>query len=326
MKDLDRLIARWREFGGWRLVWQYAKMGVLWIGVKEIIRCAVTGRSFKTVYPVVTERIAPLLLPPAGGVVHSVAEKENPPTGEIKGGLWFCWLQGIENAPVLVKKCQESVRENISEGVIVLDERNYTEYVTLPGYIVEKYRKGVIPSALFSDMLRLELLVRYGGTWIDATVLASPQIKKEGSKCQKAWQRIMESELFIYRYFNKEGRVVGMSNWFIHAKAGNPLLRDVREMLFAYWKDYNCVVEYYMFHLFFREAAKRYPEMIRQMPKGNSYHALWLGAHADKQIDEETWEKLMENVPFHKLNWRKKLPDYLTEKEKICNFAVEVNE
>ena len=68
MKDLDRLIARWREFGGWRLVWQYAKMGVLWIGVKEIIRCAVTGRSFKTLYPVLTERIAPLLLPPAGGV------------------------------------------------------------------------------------------------------------------------------------------------------------------------------------------------------------------------------------------------------------------
>ena len=304
MKDFDRLIARFWEFGGWRLVWQYAKMGVLWVAVKELIRCALTGRSVKTVYPKVTKRIAPLLLPPAGGVVHPVLEKVNPPTGGIKGGLWFCWLQGIENAPELVKKCLESQREAFGEEVTVLDESNYTDYVTLPDYIVEKRKKGYIPSALFSDMLRLELLIRYGGTWIDATVFASPKIKEEGSRCQKIWQRIRESELFIYRYFDKQGRVVGLSNWFIHAKEpGNPLLIEVRDALYAYWKEYDCVVEYYIFHLFFGKAAKHHPEMIQKMPRGNSYHALWLGEHAN--IGNETWEQLMTNVPFHKLNWRK---------------------
>ena len=30
--DFDRLIARFRQFGGWRLVWQYVRMGVLWTG------------------------------------------------------------------------------------------------------------------------------------------------------------------------------------------------------------------------------------------------------------------------------------------------------
>ena len=304
MKDFDRLIARFWEFGGWRLVWQYAKMGVLWVAVKELIRCALTGRSVKTVYPVVTKRIAPLLLPPAGGVVHPVLEKVNPPTGGIKGGLWFCWLQGIENAPELVKKCLESQREAFGEEVTVLDESNYADYVTLPDYIVEKRRKGYIPSALFSDMIRLELLIRYGGTWIDATVFASPKIKEEGSRCQKIWQKIRESELFIYRYFDKQGRVVGLSNWFIHAKEpGNPLLIEVRDALYAYWKEYDCVVEYYIFHLFFGKAAKHHPEMIQKMPRGNSYHALWLGEHAN--IGNETWEQLMTNVPFHKLNWRK---------------------
>lgn len=304
MKDFDRLIARFWEFGGWRLVWQYAKMGVLWVAVKELIRCALTGRSVKTVYPVVTKRIAPLLLPPAGGVVHPVLEKVNPPTGGIKGGLWFCWLQGMENAPELVKKCLESQREAFGEEVTVLDESNYTDYVTLPDYIVEKRKKGYIPSALFSDMIRLELLIRYGGTWIDATVFASPKIKEEGSRCQKIWQRIRESELFIYRYFDKQGRVVGLSNWFIHAKEpGNPVLIEVRDSLYAYWKEYDCVVEYYIFHLFFGKASRHHPEMIQKMPRGNSYHALWLGEHVN--IGNETWEQLMTNVPFHKLNWRK---------------------
>lgn len=302
MKDFDRLIARFWEFGGWRLVWQYAKMGVLWVAVKELIRCALTGRSVKTVYPVVTKLFDEKLIKKYE-TQSEIATKTKRPSA-YDNSIWFCWLQGIENAPELVKKCLESQREAFGEEVTVLDESNYTDYVTLPDYIVEKRKKGYIPSALFSDMIRLELLIRYGGTWIDATVFASPKIKEEGSRCQKIWQRIRESELFIYRYFDKQGRVVGLSNWFIHAKEpGNPLLIEVRDALYAYWKEYDCVVEYYIFHLFFGKAAKHHPDMIQKMPRGNSYHALWLGEHAN--IGNETWEQLMTNVPFHKLNWRK---------------------
>jgi hypothetical protein len=217
----------------------------------------------------------------------------------------------MENAPELVKTCLRSLRENVDAEIMVLDESNYGEYVELPEYIVRKYRKGIIPPALFSDMLRLELLIRYGGTWIDSTVWTSPKVGAKDSKCWQAWQKIQESELFIYRYFNREGRVEGMSNWFIHAEAGNALLKDVRDMLYAYWHDYNCTVEYYIFHLFFSHVAKRYPEMIRKMPKGNSYHALWLRDHVEREISKEDWQKLINNVPFHKLNWRKKVPKNL---------------
>ena len=322
MKDFDRLIARFWEFGGWRLVWQYVKMGVLWVAVKELIRCALTGRSVKMVYPKVTKLFDEKLIKkydtqseiaaPACWLSQSEAtERTIREQSSLRYGasaydnsIWFCWLQGIENAPELVKKCLESQREAFGEEVTVLDESSYTDYVTLPDYIVEKRKKGYIPSALFSDMIRLELLIRYGGTWIDATVFASPKIKEDGSRCQKIWQKIRESELFIYRYFDKQGRVVGLSNWFIHAKEpGNPLLIEVRDSLYAYWKEYDCVVEYYIFHLFFGKAAKHHPEMIQKMPRGNSYHAIWLGEHAN--IGNETWEQLMTNVPFHKLNWRK---------------------
>jgi hypothetical protein len=211
----------------------------------------------------------------------------------------------MENAPELVKVCLESLRASIGGDIIVLDAQNYTDYVTLPEYVTRKYKKGIIPPALFSDMLRLELLIKYGGTWIDSTVWTSPKVGVKDSKCWQAWQKIQESELFIYRYFNREGRVEGMSNWFIHAEAGNALLKDVRDMLYAYWHDYNCTVEYYIFHLFFSHVAKRYPEMIRKMPKGNSYHALWLRDHIDRPFDEKWWENLTANVPFHKLNYRK---------------------
>ena len=313
-------------------MWQYAKMGVLWVGVKEIIRCMVHGRSLKTVYPRVTKLVDKelvnkyetelKLLQSASNACYENENKnlndnvnlnvndnleparsafELPPQGVV----WFCWLQGMENAPELVKECLERLRASIGEEVIVLDDRNYGEYVELPEYVVRKYRKGIIPPALFSDLLRLELLIRYGGTWIDATVWTSPEVGVKDSKCWMAWKKIRESDLFIYRYFNREGRVEGMSNWFIHAKADNALLKDVRDMLYAYWRDYNCVVEYYIFHLFFSHAAKRYPEMIRRMPRGNSYHALWMAHHAERGISDADWQKLMANVPFHKLNYRR---------------------
>ena len=408
MQDFDRLIARFRQFGGMRLVWQYAKMGVLWLGIKEIIRCILHGRSLKAVYPVVTKLVDQELVNqydtqseiatirehgslrygasaydnandnnfsqrrdaenqcstvsldnnlaesklsqdnisiPSDNSQSASLRKEQSASSKLRkdsepaqrlsleasaedlnqrasasalnllnqrsdlnspsgAPIWFCWLQGMENAPELVKTCLRSLRENVDAEIKVLDERNYGEYVELPEYIVRKYRKGIIPPALFSDMLRLELLIRYGGTWIDSTVWTSPKVGAKDSKCWQAWQKIQESELFIYRYFNREGRVEGMSNWFIHAEAGNALLKDVRDMLYAYWHDYNCTVEYYIFHLFFSHVAKRYPEMIRKMPKGNSYHALWLRDHIDRPFDEKWWENLTANVPFHKLNYR----------------------
>ena len=187
---------------------------------------------------------------------------------------------------------------------MVIDEKNFTDYVTLPEYIVKKYRKGIIPPALFSDLLRLELLIHHGGTWIDSTVFATGNMKDEKEVFGKFWQEIQKSDLFLYRYI-KNGRVHGISNWFIHAKADNPLLIELRDMLYAYWRDYNCTVEYYIFHVFFGVLAKRHPEMMRNMPMANSYKAIILAHNLDKPFDEEWWKKLTANVPFHKLNYRK---------------------
>ena len=314
MQDYDRLITRFRQFGGMRLVWEYAKLGVLWIGVKEIARCILHGRSFKRVYPVVTRRVDEMLVKKYSHIPRSTegrSQGENPCSPRVgvrleqKGSkVWTCWLQGMENAPELVRACVESMRRTLPDEVVVIDERNYTDYVTLPDYVVEKYNKGRIPDALFSDMLRLELLINHGGTWIDSTVLSTVHNPKEGKPQRPSWKEITGSELFLYRYY-RNGRVEGTSNWFIHAKAGNALLADVRDMLYAYWRDYDCTVEYYIFHLFFSVAARWHPDMIHRMPKGNSYHALMLRDNIDKAFDAEWWRKLTDNVPFHKLNYRK---------------------
>lgn len=304
MKDFNQLITRYRQFGGIRLVWQYAKMGVLSTGVKEIVKCTIKGRSFKSIYPIITERIDEQLVAKYGHITH---RKDNRVKVKDCGNeyVWFCWLQGIDNAPDMVKVCLVSQRRMFGNNVVVLDAENYRQWVTLPTFIEGKYRKGYIPGALFSDLLRLELLIQYGGTWIDSSVLVNPtRLREEDALWKPTMEQLMNSELFIFRYLRK-GKVVGISNWLIHAKAGNPLLMDLREMLLAYWRDYNCTVEYYIFHLFFSVVAKRYPEMIAQMPRGNSYHSIMLGSQLDKDFNEEWWKELTEHVCFHKMNYRK---------------------
>ena len=89
---------------------------------------------------------------------------EKQPKAANNDTIWFCWLQGIEEAPLLVKRCLESLRKNIPDKkIIVIDGNNLGEYVNMPDYITDKWQRGIIGNAHFSDLLRLELLIEKGG-------------------------------------------------------------------------------------------------------------------------------------------------------------------
>ena len=85
--------------------------------------------------------------------------------------IWICWLSGEENAPDLVKKCINSIRDS-AEGcvveIITLD--NYEKFIKLSDTIKTKYSSGKIGNAHFSDILRVNLINNWGGLWMDATV------------------------------------------------------------------------------------------------------------------------------------------------------------
>lgn len=45
----------------------------------------------------------------------------------------------------------------------------------------------------------------------------------------------------------------------------------LRDLLYQYWQDYDCVVHYYMFHLFFSLILEKYSKEVAKMPRfGNS--------------------------------------------------------
>ena len=151
--DFQKLITRYRQFGGLRLVWEYAKLGALWPAVKAGVMCLKKRQSFKGIYPIVLKRVEPhfieMYTPTLKRVLGNLKSEENPDQnlsriGELENRpIWFCWLQGLEQAPPIVHACYNSLKRHLTDREIrVIDNSNWREYVELPGYMWRNGRRG----------------------------------------------------------------------------------------------------------------------------------------------------------------------------------------
>ena len=188
--------------------------------------------------------------------------------------------------------------------VIVIDEKNWQEYIDLPDYIIRRREKKQIPPAHFADLLRLELLIRYGGTWIDSTVLCTGfKFQDSGFK----FQEYLDADLFMFQYTQPgSSEWGGIGNWFISSCTNNEVLVVLRDMLYAYWREHDVVLDYYLFHLFFDMLREVFPEQIAAMPYAYAPRSLALVKHWGEPFDEGRWQRLVSRVCFHKLTY---MPD-----------------
>jgi hypothetical protein len=301
--DFHKLINRYKQFGGLRLVREYARLGVLWPIAKTFFRCLVRNEPYKKIYPEILKKVEPHLRKR----YYNYLQKSKAHYTEQKfehqrsKKVWFCWLQGLEKAPEIVKVCYNSLKLHLTDReIIVIDNNNWKDYVELPEHVRQKWENGHIPAANFSDLLRLELLIRYGGTWIDSTVLCTGF---QGSSSK--FREYLDADLFLFQY-TPPGTTAGISisNWFITASTNNEVLMVLRDMLMEYWKDYDCTIDYYIFHLFFEMLAREYLEEIGKMPYGNSMDSLVLMHHWEEPFRQQKWDRLTRLVAFHKLSFR----------------------
>lgn len=89
---------------------------------------------------------------------EDIKDKEIPKT------IWISWLQGLDHAPELVKACYKSVCENmVGYQINFISEKNMSEFVDIPDFILNKWKSGIISHPHFSDYLRTALLTQRGG-------------------------------------------------------------------------------------------------------------------------------------------------------------------
>ena len=221
-------------------------------------------------------------------------EKNHEPSNKI----WFCWFQGIDEAPAVVQKCYQALKKNITDKEIVLiTSENLYEYIKFPIHIQEKIDKGIIKGAHFSDLVRLELLTQYGGTWIDSTVYCSGNDIPE---------YMLNSELFMFQELKpgKDGHTTTISNWYISAYSNNKILLATKCLLYEYWKNNNEVADYYIFHMFFQIVIEKYKEEWNKVVPFNNSTPHILLLRLFEPYDSKIYKAVTQMTPFHKLSYK----------------------
>lgn len=257
-------------------------------------------------------------------------EKENLSSNYI----WQYWGQGEENAPELVRACFESVKKYCpNKNIIVLNDNNVKDYIDIPDFIQEKLQKGIISRTHFSDYLRTCLLVKYGGTWIDATVYLTDKIPEV----------IENSDFFVFKplaYSECKGvpsmkmlklldriptylsTFLCLSSWFIHSKSNNRILLLTKLLIEEYWKKEENLYDYFLFHFFFTLVVlndKKSKRIFETMPNMANRNPHLLQQVLLDEYDEELYNELKELATIHKLTYRKNETNTFTFIDKIMN-------
>ncbi|MCS2165794.1 capsular polysaccharide synthesis protein [Scandinavium manionii] len=178
--------------------------------------------------------------------------------------VWVCWFQGIEQAPILVKRCVESIQNNVGDArVVILDDENIKDYISLPAYIIEKYQRGLISKAHYSDIVRCSLLAQYGGVWMDATVYLTRRIPDHLFYCDFSSLRFNEGNT---------DEAISLGYWtayFLASQKNAPYIVMVRDLFYQYWQKHDALIEYFLIDytlLFGIEKFAFFKEMVEEQP------------------------------------------------------------
>ena len=297
-----RIFETLKKQGGLKLIQNYIQNRVLFTAIVSFLSLGKSRTALEILRLSVQLKIKQKLSKKYLSELISFDKKYVSPSKDVKNSniVWVCWFQGIENAPKLVKCCYNSLKENLStKKIILITNDNMKDYVEFPEFIVAKWKKGIITNTHMTDLLRLELLSKYGGTWIDATVLCT-------QKEDEIPKYFFNSELFFFQSLKpgRDGKATYLSSWYLTAKAHNKIIDATKHLCYKYWKKNNKMVDYFLLHDFMSIVLDFYKDgWDNVIPRDNATpHELLLRIF--EEYDKDMWEAIINQTPFHKLSYK----------------------
>ena len=224
--------------------------------------------------------------------------------------IYFCWLQGKENLPPIIRCCYNSLKRNAgSYKIVFIDEKNFSNYVDIAPHIMDKFRAGKITRTHFSDILRVNLLERHGGLWLDSTILVTEPLEKH----KEFWQM----NYFTQKYYHDKNPLnpfvksfeycISYARWasFIQGTPirHNPLFTFEEEIFSEYWREFNELVDYLLLDFTMALAYDNIPafrEEIDAVPINNT--EVWtLLKHLNDSYADYPFDKILANNFLNKL-------------------------
>jgi len=158
--------------------------------------------------------------------------------------IWMYWAQGWRNAPLMIKRCRDSwIENNPNWEIIFLTDNNLLQYTDIQNLFFDKN----MSKNHRADLLRLNLLKKYGGVWVDATTYCERPLDH--------WLlNLMQSGFFAFQSPEPDRKV---SSWFLASIPENKLVSKWLDLSMVYWKNTFRADHYFWLHYMFEEVLKK---------------------------------------------------------------------
>lgn len=226
-----------------------------------------------------------------------------------KTPVWVCWWQGEEHMPPIVRACVAQLRRCLPDWaqVHIITWDNLNDYIDLPDYILEKFQQGRITNIHLTDILRYGLMCRYGGAWIDSTVLLSDRIRDKLPDYLR--QSYFTQRFESWESCPREACRGKWCNFFFMGRADCPLFSYVYEALLLWWQNHDRLIDYVIVDYVLWAGWEGIPAIrsaIDAVEPGNEN--IWLLAkHLNDAYAPETFRALLDSNDFFKLSYKGEL-------------------
>lgn len=221
--------------------------------------------------------------------------------------IWRYWSQGWENAPYMIHECTKSIEYYAHDWKIVnLDAKNIHNYIEIPDQFVTI---PDFPIQWISDAIRLLLLEKYGGVWLDATIFLNTNLTN-------FIKPLNGDSLFFFRWENK----TAVSSWFIAANLNSYIVsrlshqfqKNILSSSFIkenekYFKKWRGSPNYFLLHRLFEQLTKedrKFGELVKDMPFIDSFNVLSTAFYGwNKDVCNEIEDNIYNNSPMIKISY-----------------------
>ncbi|MEV0898684.1 capsular polysaccharide synthesis protein [Actinoplanes sp. NPDC049802] len=206
--------------------------------------------------------------------------------------IFVYWAQGFDVAPPVVRACLAALRAH-NPGVHALSRADIGSYVDVPEDLAAALEGD---HAHFSELLRMLLLEKFGGVWVDATCFVSEPLRPHVDRA------LAKGSVFAFDYTGPY-----LSNWFLAARPGSYIMHLWRAASFLWWEKRGELIDPLLHHHIFEMLWHSDDRFRSEWDAGMRLNAT--PPHALQSVmlrpyEPEMFQTIMEGAFAHKLRLR----------------------
>lgn len=235
------------------------------------------------------------------------------PSGAIGNRVWVFWYTGLDTAPAIVKKCIDEMKNIEDIDLVILDKSNLDEYFIWDESIKDKFDRGLISVTFLTDVIRNQLMARYGGFWFDSTLLFfDKDFIKEHEKL--SYYSLKHSDYAACSHFN-DGR---WSSFLSGASKGHKLPSFTTDIFNWYFSIYNTLPDYFFIDYVYNTAYEEFSDIRAEIDalKAENEDVFYSGRNIKKECSNSKWNKVITKNKVQKLIWKVPNTDKLLDNTK----------